>query len=150
MRHYLVALCVILGLALFADDVATGQTVPPIHLPIIILSEPPTATPTLVIILPTATPTDISTPTPTSTEIATETPTNTPSPTPTETLLPSAPCPCNADVRNCPDFDTQAEAQACFDYCVDQDAGDIHGLDQDNDGDACESLPFGWQIWGGL
>lgn len=32
-----------------------------------------------------------------------------------------------------------AAAQACFNYCVAQGVGDIHGLD--GDGDACESLP---------
>jgi hypothetical protein len=38
---------------------------------------------------------------------------------------------------NCDDFDTQPEAQAEFD----SDPSDPHGLDGDNDGVACESLP---------
>lgn len=41
---------------------------------------------------------------------------------------------------NCPDFDTQEEAQAFFD----QDPSDPDGLDADDDGQACEdSLPSG-------
>jgi hypothetical protein len=46
---------------------------------------------------------------------------------------------------NCSDFVTQA--QACFDYCVAQGAGDVHELDMDDDGVACESLPFGWRVY---
>jgi hypothetical protein len=36
---------------------------------------------------------------------------------------------------------THAAAQACFDYCMDVTGRDIHRLDGDNDGIACESLP---------
>ncbi len=50
-------------------------------------------------------------------------------------------CSCGADTLNCSNFSTHKEAQACFDYCVSQGSGDIHKLDQNNDGDACESLP---------
>ena len=48
---------------------------------------------------------------------------------------------CNSDIYNCENFLTHSEAQACFDYCISQGAGDIHGLDHENDGLACESLP---------
>jgi len=34
-----------------------------------------------------------------------------------------------------------ASAQACHNYCISQGAGDIHGLDKDRNGSACESLP---------
>lgn len=88
---------------------------------------------------PTATGTATSTGTATGTATTTSTPTQTP--TATSTTQASGPCPCNADVRNCSDFSTHSQAQACFDFCVNQNAGDIHKLDQDNDGDACESLP---------
>lgn len=64
-------------------------------------------------------------------------PTPTSSPTPTLTPV----CDCSADIYNCSDFATQAQAQACYDYCVAQGAGDIHKLDGDGDGTACESLP---------
>ena len=48
---------------------------------------------------------------------------------------------CSSDVYNCGDFTTQAEAQAVYDYCDQQGAGDIHQLDNDGDGVVCESLP---------
>src|SRR3972149_12031392 len=44
---------------------------------------------------------------------------------------------CSSDVYNCGNFTTQAEAQAVFDYCG---PGDIHQLDADGNGEACESL----------
>lgn len=50
-------------------------------------------------------------------------------------------CPCNGDTLNCGDFNRQSEAQACFNYCMSIGAGDIHKLDGNNDGAACESLP---------
>jgi hypothetical protein len=91
----------------------------------------------------TTTGTATNTPTQTSTATATGTATDTPTATATATATtpPQGPCPCNADVRNCSDFATHTQAQACFDFCVSQGAGDIHKLDQDGDGDACESLP---------
>lgn len=46
----------------------------------------------------------------------------------------------SAQDLNCDDFDTQEEAQAVFDA----DPSDPNGLDgNDNDGNACESLPSG-------
>lgn len=48
-------------------------------------------------------------------------------------------CSCTSDALNCTDFQTQASAQACFNFCIAQGAGDIHKLDQNNDGVACES-----------
>lgn len=49
---------------------------------------------------------------------------------------------CDHDEYNCSDFSTQPEAQAVFEYCRDvAHMGDIHGLDTDHDGTACESLP---------
>lgn len=44
---------------------------------------------------------------------------------------------CEQDVYNCDNFSTQTEAQEVFEYCYGKD---IHQLDQDNDGLACESL----------
>ncbi|MFD1416276.1 excalibur calcium-binding domain-containing protein [Oceanobacillus jeddahense] len=44
-----------------------------------------------------------------------------------------------ADSLNCSDFDTQQEAQEHYD----KDPSDPDGLDRDNDGIACESLPGG-------
>jgi micrococcal nuclease len=50
-------------------------------------------------------------------------------------------CDCSGNVYNCSAFDTHAEAQACFEYCITQGRGDVHRLDGDSDGLACESLP---------
>jgi len=47
-------------------------------------------------------------------------------------------CSCSGNIYNCDDFDTHDEAQACYEYCG---SGDIHQLDRDDDGLACESLP---------
>lgn len=103
---------------------------------------------------PTATHTATSTPTATSRQTATATrtatSTSTPTATRTQTATPTATatvpvfgaCPCQADEMNCSDFATRGEAQACYDWCVSQGAGDIHKLDADDDGDACESLPL--------
>jgi len=55
-----------------------------------------------------------------------------------ETVSPFEPCSCTEDL-DCPDFDTHAEAQACFDYCGGVE-NDVHRLDRDKDGLACESL----------
>ena len=91
-------------------------------------STPTTSTPSSILTtMPTARPTA---------SILTTMPTARPT-----TTTPAGPCPCNADVFNCSDFNTQADAQACYEYCLDLGAGDIHGLDRESDGIACESLP---------
>jgi micrococcal nuclease len=48
---------------------------------------------------------------------------------------------CSYNAYNCSDFTTQAEAQEVYEYCMQQVKKDIHGLDGDKDGVACESLP---------
>ena len=52
----------------------------------------------------------------------------------------AAKCTCTGNTLNCSDFDTNSEAQACFQQCGGT-SNDIHRLDGDNDGSACESLP---------
>ena len=47
---------------------------------------------------------------------------------------------CSSNTYNCSDFTTQAEAQAVFDMCGGV-GNDIHRLDSNKDGEACESLP---------
>ena len=101
------------------------------YMPIIRKSMP---TPTLE---PTVTPTRVPT--------ATSPP---PTITPTATIIiqptQSAPGNCNtclSNAYNCPYFSTQIEAQACFDYCMDQVGYDVHRLDGDDDGIACEWNP---------
>ncbi|MCI0563770.1 MAG: thermonuclease family protein [Nitrososphaera sp.] len=49
-------------------------------------------------------------------------------------------CDCSGNKYNCGHFSTHAEAQACFNYCI-PTVGDVHDLDRDGDGLACESLP---------
>lgn len=73
---------------------------------------------------------------PTATPIPTQVP-----PQATSTPVFVAPCGCEGNQYNCGNFSTHSEAQACFDYCVSTGAGDIHGLDADDDGLACEALP---------
>ena len=53
---------------------------------------------------------------------------------------PERECLCSGNIYNCDDFSSQAEAQRCFEKCGGVKK-DIHGLDGDNDGVACESLP---------
>lgn len=47
---------------------------------------------------------------------------------------------CNSNLYNCTDFKTRAEAQAVYDSCGGA-SNDVHRLDSDADGIACESLP---------
>ena len=46
---------------------------------------------------------------------------------------------CESDVYDCADFNTQAEAQEVYEGCGGI-TNDIHWLDGDDDGSACESL----------
>jgi micrococcal nuclease len=53
----------------------------------------------------------------------------------------SSTCSCGSNTYNCDDFATHAEAQACYQHCLDTAGYDVHRLDGDNDGSACEALP---------
>jgi len=46
---------------------------------------------------------------------------------------------CSYNAYNCDDFTTEAQAQAVYRYCG--MTTDIHHLDGDSDGRACEALP---------
>lgn len=51
-------------------------------------------------------------------------------------------CECSRDsYYNCGNFSTHQEVQACYSYCISVEAGDVHRLNGDGDGEACESLP---------
>ena len=67
-----------------------------------------------------------------------------PEPTPTppvqDTPQPQATYTCSYNAYNCSDFSTQSEAQSAFESCGGT-SNDIHRLDGDDDGWACESLP---------
>jgi len=47
---------------------------------------------------------------------------------------------CSSNIYNCADFKSQAEAQIVMNYCMDKVGSDIHYLDGDSDGIACENL----------
>lgn len=92
------------------------------------------ATPRLAPAVPAATPTAVPT-----------APETTPKPAPTPpapTKEPArSPCSCGGNYYNCSDFGTHTSAQQCYNYCRAQGRGDVHKLDSDSDGVACESLP---------
>jgi len=93
-------------------------------------------------ILPVSTPD----PTPTATRYRpsptiTRWPTATEGPTKPPPPVGSGTCSCSGNIYNCPDFSTQAKAQACYNYCKSLGYGDIHRLDRDKDGIACEWNP---------
>jgi hypothetical protein len=48
--------------------------------------------------------------------------------------LKSTPSKCSVNIYNCTDFNSQKEAQKVFELCE----NDVHDLDRDNDGVACE------------
>lgn len=50
-------------------------------------------------------------------------------------------CDCSGNVYNCSNFEIQQEAQKCLNYCKQLGKGDVHRLDGDKDGIACEALP---------
>jgi len=50
-------------------------------------------------------------------------------------------CICTYNAYNCKDFRTQQEAQECYRYCLSKVGTDIHWLDEDSDGIACELNP---------
>jgi len=64
-----------------------------------------------------------------------------PSPSTPQSSPPAQGTICSYNAYNCSDFTTQAEAQEVYEYCMQQVKKDIHGLDGDKDGVACESLP---------
>ena len=84
----------------------------------------------------TPTPTITNTPVP-----STAVPTQTPQPSVTPVIPPANCQTCDYNAYNCSDFDYQFQAQACFLYCLQQVGYDVHDLDRDGDGIACENLP---------
>lgn len=53
----------------------------------------------------------------------------------------TGPCDCDRNLYDCRDFQTQGEAQTCFEYCWDTTGRDVHHLDGGGDGRVCEALP---------
>jgi hypothetical protein len=80
-------------------------------------------------------PTKTTIPTKTYTPLSTTLPEKTVSGVSAESVV----CGCSTDQYNCADFSTHAAAQSCYEYCISQGRGDIHRLDADKDGLACEN-----------
>jgi len=57
-----------------------------------------------------------------------------------EKVIPKTSCDCSSNKYNCGDFSTHNEAQSVYDCCGGV-SNDIHRLDRDKDGSACETLP---------
>ena len=47
---------------------------------------------------------------------------------------------CASNLYNCSDFSSHSQAQGVYESCLQQVGDDVHDLDRDNDGVACESL----------
>ena len=47
---------------------------------------------------------------------------------------------CLVNIYNCSDFSSQSQAQEAYARCMQEVGSDIHGLDRDDDGVACEEL----------
>ena len=48
-------------------------------------------------------------------------------------------CTCEPNMYVCQDFDSVKTAQACFEHCQKQSQADVHQLDADKNGKACDS-----------
>jgi hypothetical protein len=97
----------------------------------------------LPLVFPTMTPVPTNTPTVTPTPSPTATPLGSATPSPTPTSLDQPVCDCSSDTLDCLGniFANRAQAQQCFEYCFRQTGLDIHLLDPNLNGMACENLP---------
>ena len=50
-------------------------------------------------------------------------------------------CDCSGNLYNCSDFNTQAQAQQCYEHCMRVTGQDVHRMNGDGDGRVCEALP---------
>lgn len=109
-------------------------------LPGAVVSNVPFAVP---LVFPTITPVPSATPTVTTTPLPTATVIGSPTPTPTATSLDQPVCSCTGDQYDCLGsvFASRAQAQQCFEYCFRQTGKDVHHLDPNGNGVACENLP---------
>lgn len=64
-----------------------------------------------------------------------------PIPTVNSQTIPSSTCTCSYNAYNCRNFPTQSSAQSCYNYCMQTVGYDVHWLDDDGDGIACEWNP---------
>lgn len=64
-----------------------------------------------------------------------------PTPAPEPTPVPTTPSyNCSSNSYNCSDFSSWPAAQGVYQYCLDTVGWDVHDLDRDNDGSACDDL----------
>jgi hypothetical protein len=77
----------------------------------------------------------------TPTTVFVQLPTPESAPTAISQSEPQAVCSCSSNQYNCSDFATHNQAQSCFNYCIATVGYDVHDLDRDSDGSACESNP---------
>lgn len=143
----LISLCLVCGIAIFVINsvetpIPTATSASESNINIIIANTSNAAqTQTAMVAPPSSTAFVYTTP---SFTIPTLAVTWTPIPTDTPFILTlitfpannqTSQCSCTEDVYNCGD----ALEQVCFNYCNSNGYGDIHRLDQDNDGIACDN-----------
>lgn len=108
------------------------------------LTQPSATVASIFDLIPTTTavPAIVSSPTNPPAPTAIQLPTNVPPPVIVvqPTVAAGGVCSCSGDTLNCGDFSSYTSANACFNYCISIGAGDIHRLDGNNDGSACDSL----------
>ncbi len=97
----------------------------------------------LPLVVPTPTFTPSPTPTPTFTPLPTIPPEPLTTPVPTPTSLAQPICACDQPTYSCvsADFPHRQAAQLCFEYCFRIRGFDVHNLDPNFNGQACENLP---------
>jgi micrococcal nuclease len=97
--------------------------------------------------MPVSGPVSAPTPTPEPPSASVPVPAPTPNPEPeletnsSQDTSETQSCLCSSNVYNCDDFRTYNEAQNLYNCCMGKVGSDIHRLDSDKDGLACESLP---------
>lgn len=64
-----------------------------------------------------------------------------PEPAPVVAPATAPACSCSSNSFNCSDFSTHRQAQSLYECCLSSVGYDVHRLDGDSDGEACESLP---------
>jgi hypothetical protein len=136
-KRWLIVIAVLGGLCLLTSVLASigggGKTAPT-------ATSTPRATATVVKSQPTATVAPTVTPAPTATDAPTAVPVRAVA-IPTVRGAPAASassCDCDSgDTLNCSDFDAW-DAQACYLRCKELKGTDVHGLDGNDNGSACE------------
>jgi len=138
---FLIVFALIAGCSSSSQSKVTPTTPIPAPTATIILTPKVTVTtPPITTIIPTTTiPITIKFTTVATTKTYTPIPTTSPIQTTIAANQNSGFCSCITNSLNCDDFESQIEAQECFDYCKSLGKGDIHRLDADKNEIACEN-----------